>query len=128
MWDVPNASFLPDILGKGWQMNSIIQARSGLPVNIALAAPFLGIDQIRPNLVPGQSIRPSNYSVPFNQFNVKAFSTPTKYGDLGRNAGRGPGFTQIDLGLTKTARISERLNTRRALARSLREDRRRSCK
>lgn len=111
VWDVPNASFLPGILGKGWQMNSIIQARSGLPVNIALAPPFLGIDQIRPNVVPGQLIKPSNYSVPFSQFNVHAFVAPAtgKYGDLGRNAGRGPGFTQIDLGLAKTTRISERL-------------------
>jgi len=110
VWDVPNASFVPGILGKGWQLNSIIQARSGLPVNIALAAPFLGIDQIRPDLVPGQSIRPSNYSVPANQFNRNAFTTPATYGDLGRNAGRGPGFTQIDLGLSKTTRIGERLD------------------
>jgi len=27
---------------------------------------------------------------------------------LGRNAGRGPGFTQIDMGLSKTTRITER--------------------
>ncbi len=111
VWDVPVLASAPSILGKGWQMNSIISARSGLPVNIAVSAPFLGIDQLRPDLVPGQSIRPSNYSVPFNQFNFNAFvPSPNGYGDLGRNAGRGPGFAQIDLGLTKTTQINERLS------------------
>jgi outer membrane receptor protein involved in Fe transport len=112
VWDVPTMTSVPSLLGKGWQLNSIISARSGLPVNIAVASPFLGIDQIRPDLVPGQSIRPSNYSVPLNQFNFNAFAIPPagELGDLGRNAGRGPGFAQIDLGLTKTAQITEHLN------------------
>jgi outer membrane receptor protein involved in Fe transport len=113
VWDVPTMTFLPNMLGKGWQMNTIVSARSGLPVNIAVASPFLGIDQIRPDLVPGQSIRPSNYSVPGNQFNFNAFAVPPsgQLGDLGRNAGRGPGFTQIDVGFTKTSQLTERLGT-----------------
>lgn len=109
VWDVPTAESLPKLLGKGWQVTSLIQARSGLPFPIALSSPFFGIDQLRPNYVPGQSIRPANYSVPGNQLNIAAFvPSPTGYGDVGRNAGRGPGFTQIDLGLSKTAQISER--------------------
>jgi Carboxypeptidase regulatory-like domain/TonB dependent receptor len=110
LYDVPTVEFLPKVLGKGWHVVSLIQARSGLPFAIEVAAPFLGIDQIRPNLVPGQSIRPSNYSVPFNQINVNAFSVPPngQYGDVGRNAGRGPGFAQVDLGFLKNTRVSER--------------------
>ena len=110
-WEIPAAHFLPKSLGRGWQMTSLIQARSGLPVNIALAAPFLGIDQLRPNLVPGASIKPANYSVPGNQFNIQAFSIPGsgQYGNLGRNAGRGPGYAQIDFGLSKTTQITERM-------------------
>jgi hypothetical protein len=46
VWDVPAAEFLPKLLGRGWQMTSLIQARSGLPFPIALAAPFFGIDQL----------------------------------------------------------------------------------
>jgi len=111
VWDVPDATFLPGVIGKGWRMTSFVTARSGLPVNIALSAPFLGIDQLRPNPVPGQSITPANYSVPGNQFNINAFVAPGggQYGTLGRNAARGPGFTQIDLGLSKTTRITEHL-------------------
>jgi outer membrane receptor protein involved in Fe transport len=109
VWDVPTAEFLPKLLGNGWQMTSLIQARSGLPFPIALSAPFFGIDQLRPDYVPGQSVRPANYSVPGNQLNIAAFTpSPNGYGDVGRNAGRGPGFAQIDLGLSKTAQISER--------------------
>ncbi len=109
VYDVPTADSLPKFLGKGWQMTSLIQARSGLPVNIALTAPFLGIDQIRPDYVPGQSIRPSNYSVPGNQFDAAAFVAPPsgQYGNIGRNFGRGPGFAQIDVGLSKTSQITE---------------------
>jgi len=113
VWDVPTFSSAPPLLGKGWQMTSFISARSGLPVNIALSAPFLGIDQLRPNLVPGQTIKPSNYSVPYNQFNAAAFVAPAfgEYGNLGRNAGRGPGFTQVDVGLSKTFQLNERWKT-----------------
>jgi hypothetical protein len=109
VWDVPTFERLPKLLGKGWQMTSLVQARSGLPFPIALSAPFLGIDQLRPDYVQGQSVRPANYSVPGNQLNHDAFiPSPNGYGNVPRNAGRGPGFTQIDLGISKTSQITER--------------------
>jgi outer membrane receptor protein involved in Fe transport len=109
VWDVPAAEFLPKLLGRGWQMTSLIQARSGLPFPIALAAPFFGIDQLRPDYVPGQPVRPANYSVPGNQLNPAAFTpSPNGYGNVPRNAGRGPGFAQIDLGVSKTSQVTER--------------------
>jgi hypothetical protein len=121
VYDVPTASFLPKLLGKGWQVTSLIQARSGLPVAIAVSAPFLGIDQLRPNLVPGVSIRPANASAPNNLLNPAAVSGPCSatntspyclqpftYGTAPRNYGRGPGFAQIDLGVSKTSQITER--------------------
>jgi Carboxypeptidase regulatory-like domain/TonB dependent receptor len=119
VYDVPTAGFLPKMLASGWQMTTLIQARSGLPYPIAVAAPFLGTDQIRPNFVPGQTLRPANYSVPGNQLNFNAFSIPANgpacatnpapcYGDVGRNAGRGPGFTQIDFGFSKQTQVTER--------------------
>ena len=109
VWDVPTIEFLPKLLGKGWAVTSLIQARSGLPFPIALSAPFLGIDQLRPDYVPGQSVRPANYSVPGNQLNHAAFKpSPNGYGNVPRNAGRGPGFTQIDVGFSKTTHLTER--------------------
>ncbi len=109
VWDVPTIGFTPKVLGKGWMVTSLVQARSGLPFPIALSAPFLGIDQLRPDYVQGQSIHPANYSVPGNQLNHDAFiPSPNGYGNVPRNAGRGPGFTQIDLGVSKTTQITER--------------------
>jgi outer membrane receptor protein involved in Fe transport len=110
VYDVPAANWLPKKLAQGWQMSTLIQARSGMPFNIAQQAPFLGIDQLRPNLVPGQPIRPSNYRVPDNQLNENAFTDPAfgEFGNLGRNAGLGPGFTQFDLAVSKTTQIAER--------------------
>ncbi len=118
VYDIPKASFLPNRLGSGWQVSSIFQTRSGLPVNIALSAPFLGIDQLRPNLVPGQTITPTNYTVPgdllttHRQFNPAAFVAPAagKFGNTPRNYGRGPGYADVDLSLSKSTRINERLS------------------
>lgn len=111
VWDIPAASRLPRRLGQGWQISSLVQARGGLPYTIALAAPFFGIDQLRPDLVPGQSVRPSNYSVPDNQLNPNAFSAPPNgtFGNVGRNTGRGPGFTQWDASFAKTTQLTERV-------------------
>jgi len=122
VYDVPSASWLPSRLAKGWQLSSIFQARGGLPVLIANSAPFFGIDQLRPNLVPGQSVHPSNYSVPGSQINPAAFSGPCSltntspyclqpfsYGTTSRNYVRGPGFVQVDFALAKTTQITERL-------------------
>ena len=108
VWDIPQAHYP---FTKGWQLSTLLQARGGLPVNIALAAPFFGIDQLRPNLVPGQPILSKNYSVPNSQFNSAAFVAPPagQHGNLGRNAGGGPGFTQVDIALSKTTQITEHL-------------------
>jgi hypothetical protein len=112
VWDLPVASALPRRLAAGWQISSLVVARGGLPYTVALAPPFFGTDQIRPNLVPGQSTRPSNFSVPGNQLNRAAFADPPngKYGNLGRNTERGPGFTQWDASFSKTTPLTERLS------------------
>ena len=111
VYDIPIASSLPPRLGKGWQVSSIFQARGGLPYNIANAAPFLGTDQYRPSFVPGVNPIPANYNVPNNQFDPAAFSPdPNNPGNVPRNFGRGPGFNQLDLGISKTTMLTERYN------------------
>jgi hypothetical protein len=117
VWDIPAPLSLPGKLVRGWQISSLLQARSGLPFTIALAPPFLGADQLRPNLT-GEPIRPADYSVPgvpgdptHLQLNPAAFAPPgaNKFGNLGRNTGRGPGFTQWDASFSKTTQISEKV-------------------
>ena len=115
VWDLPVASSLPKRLAEGWQISSLLQARGGLPYTIALAAPFLGADQIRPNLT-GQPLSFAGSNTPgypgHPQINPAAFAAPPagEFGDLGRNTGRGPGFTQWDASFAKTTSINERLS------------------
>jgi len=115
VWELPVASSLPKRLAEGWQISTLFQARGGLPYNIAVAPPFLGTDQIRPNLT-GEPLTFAGSNTPgypgHPQINPAAFAAPPngQYGDLGRNTGRGPGFTQWDLSFAKTTQIRERVS------------------
>ena len=106
-----------DLFFGGWQLSSIASARSGLPLNITLsrstgALPDGLNKNQRPNLVPGQSIYPKNKS-PQNWLNYAAFSAPANgtWGNLGRNAARGPRHWQIDPALSKRFAITNRIGT-----------------
>jgi hypothetical protein len=99
----------PKWIADGWQFNSITQARTGFPVNVTQSGGTFGGFSFRPNLVPGVDTRCPNYNVPDCQFNVNAFSIPAPgvFGNLGRNALRGPGFAQVDFSVGKNTRLSE---------------------
>jgi hypothetical protein len=108
---LPRWNALPKRLGDGWIITSIIQARSGLPVNIVQNPGTFGFDPTRPDPNPGVSTRPSNYSTPNNQLNANAFiPVPVDTdGTLRRNAARGPRFAQWDFSLIKNTSITERI-------------------
>ncbi len=104
-----------------WQISAIGTAQSGLPVNITVDrsnASVPGLYAIggseRPNLVPGVSLTPSGGSVPSDWINKAAFAVPANqtFGNLGRNAFRAPGISQIDMGLSKFVDLTERLRFR----------------
>jgi hypothetical protein len=89
----------------GWQASSIVQARSGGPVNVTIESGFFGLP-VRPDLT-GQPIRLPNFSWPRHSYNVAAYEIeptfngtpgdPSTIGDVGRNSLRAPGFVQWDL-------------------------------
>jgi Carboxypeptidase regulatory-like domain/TonB dependent receptor len=73
--------------------------------------PYGGEDRsvLRPNLIPG--VNPYLKSDTGTLYlNPAAFAIPAAgtYGNLGRNSLRGPGFTQVDLQLSRTFAITER--------------------
>lgn len=102
----------PKWLINGWQFNSITQIRTGFPVNVTREGGTFGGFSFRPNLVPGVDTRCPNYNVPNCQFNVAAFSDPGAgvFGNLGRNALRGPGFAQVDFSVGKLTKLSEKMS------------------
>ena len=112
-YDIPFGKFFdnaPRRLTDGWQLNTIIQARSGLPVTVTQTGGIFGGFSNRPNVVPGVDPYCSNYSVPTCQFNAAAFQVVPagSFGNAGRNILRGPKFAQVDASLFKNTRLTER--------------------
>jgi len=114
------------ILGSGiwksvfgnWSTDSIVYARTAPPVNVVTGNnPFGGYlsgasSVQRPNLVSGVPLWIANPNVAGEkEINPAAFTTPTgaTQGNLGRNALRGFGATQVDLTLRRQFKLRERL-------------------
>jgi len=110
----------PKWLVDGWNISTIMQFRTGFPVNITTQGGTFGGFSPRPDVVPGVDpydphlTRPNGtvcngYSLPSCQFNPDAFRPPQSgpYGNAGRNLLRGPGFQQVDISVFKNTRFSE---------------------
>jgi hypothetical protein len=114
----PRKGLAKPILG-GWSTDSIIYSRSAPPVNVVTGQdPFntgflsgaYGVT--RPNLVAGVPLYLDESNAPGGKvINAAAFSIPATpvQGDLGRNALRGFGATQLDLTLRRKFQIFDRL-------------------
>jgi hypothetical protein len=102
-----------------WQLAPIIQARSGQPLNITTGTDnsLTGLGNDRPNQVLS-NVYASNpnscKTAPCVQWLSPAAFLPNlplgTYGNLGRNAVRGPHFVNFDLGLYRVFKITERYN------------------
>jgi hypothetical protein len=111
VYDLPRWNLVPKRVGAGWEVASIIQARSGLPVNIVQNPGTFGFDPTRPDRNTAFSIRPPDYSAPTHQLDSNAFTVvQAGIGDLRRNAARGPGFTQWDFSVIKNTPLTERVS------------------
>ncbi|MEO8573528.1 MAG: TonB-dependent receptor [Pyrinomonadaceae bacterium] len=123
-YDIPSArrlfgDGLPKWIADGWQVATISQFRTGLPVNVTRKGGVFGGFSYRPNIVPGvdpyapSSATCPSQSFPNCQFNADAFSSPAGAfvaGNTPRNYLRGPGFHQIDLSIMKNTRFSESMS------------------
>jgi hypothetical protein len=127
--DIPhtfNGSLIYNIPGEGlvaggWRVGGIVNARTGVPINVVISRPdnatvagatvanILGGNSRgtqRPDLVPGADPYLRNG---VRWLNPAAFTTPQPgtFGNLPRNALRGPGFWQADLMISKDFRFLE---------------------
>jgi hypothetical protein len=139
-----NANALAKGILGGWQIGTLFNARTGLPIDVEIARAAIvyqnkttgaittspvvtnGVVQTtavvnvpgggqsrnvaRPSLVPG--VDPYIHNNGWLYINPAAFSMPAPgtYGNLGRNALRGPGISQLDLTLSKKFTIREAMN------------------
>ena len=102
----------------GWSLEGIFTAQTGVPFTPLIGEDIAGNgDQFaannqRPNLVTGQPLYIASSAPPFRVANPAAFAIPAAgtYGDAERNILRASGLNQLDLGLHKTVKASERFS------------------
>jgi hypothetical protein len=97
-----------------WQMTTTALARTGFPVNVLLPSSYTAPDgnsgTQRPDLVPGVPLTPPGGRTIAHWINPAAFAKPAgEFGDAPRNLLRGPGTWQVDMGVSKTFPIRERV-------------------
>jgi hypothetical protein len=103
------------ILGS-WQMNSILQLRSGQPytlftnADIANIGAVSGTTRVRPDLIGNPRLDKPTPSLWFNTA-AYAIPRPFTYGSSGRNQLRSDGFVNMDFSLFREDRIGERVRT-----------------
>ncbi|MBT9330618.1 TonB-dependent receptor [Paracidobacterium acidisoli] len=99
----------------GWQLSTILSARSGLPLNVTVNRDTSDLpDQLnqnqRPDRVPGVPLYPRHKTTDL-WLNPAAFALPQTgtWGNLGRNAVRAPGVWQIDPSLSKHFPLADQI-------------------
>ncbi len=106
------------VLG-GWQLTGIMAVQTGQYYHVSLpnAAAQLGTNGVgvwRPNVVGGHRVANPN---PDRWYAPSAFARPVgpdgqpTFGNLGRNSMQEAGIFNWDVGLAKTFRVTERINT-----------------
>lgn len=93
---------LGGILGP-WSIDGIFRIRTGFPIDVVNADNTVGAgfaDVFRPDRVYGTSIWVSDPAAPSGRrLNPRAFNTTEGQGNLGRNAVRGFGMSQLDVAI-----------------------------
>jgi hypothetical protein len=113
VYDVPKVHSLPRLIGEGWSINSLFRAQDGRPFSV-----YVKKDPSNQGLREtylDYNGQPLDYNFHIknasdNFFNVNAFSAPAPgtLGNITRNRVRQPGISQLDMGLFKSFKFSER--------------------
>jgi len=116
-------SRVADLIIGGWQLSTIVTAKSGLPVNVSLGAsgndpitgqpfsflPNSGGGAYRPDRVgkPNTGIDPHDDRTKFLDVNAFRLQAPNTPGNSARNVAWGPSFWNFDFGINKQFPINE---------------------
>ena len=105
-------------LKEGWEISLIEQTQTGNPLTFKTSSSsFTGSANLRPN-VNGTVITGFSPATNGSATSITYIQNPTvfvnqgnAFGNLGRNAITGPGFSNLDFALVKNTRITERVKT-----------------
>jgi len=97
-----------------WELTTTAVARTGFPINVLMPSSYVAPDGAsgteRPDLVPGVSLTPPGGKSVAQWINPAAFATPAgEFGTAPRDLFHGPGTWQMDLGVSKTFLLTERV-------------------
>jgi hypothetical protein len=109
---------MSEVVG-GWEYTMIFNYTGGYPFSVYSGQDnaLTGTANQRANSVAGQTVQLSSGRSTAARvaewFNIAAFAVNPigTYGDTGRNAYRGPGYTDFDMGLMKHFPLKDRLDT-----------------
>jgi hypothetical protein len=113
LYDIPRvrgASGIVGAIANGWQVNTILSARSGLPFTITgLNRSLTGVNKDHADQV-GDPARPAGVDPVDKWFNTAAFvaNQPGSVGNSGRNILRGPSSFNVNFSTFKNFRVTER--------------------
>ena len=96
----------------GWQLSGIVTAETGAPINVTQSTSY---QSTRPDYIGGeayfadanQTLQYLNRAA-FARIPVGMANAPLRFGSVGRNALRAPGFWNLDLALAKNLQFTER--------------------
>jgi hypothetical protein len=118
-WEIPSRT--KNALLSGWQINTIVSLRSGLPFSPSISTSNWSRDgntsgEDRPNVKPGVDPGSLITGDPNHWFDTSAFTlqAPGLLGNTPRDFLRGPGFANVDLSFVKNQTLagSSRLQLR----------------
>jgi hypothetical protein len=116
IYDLP---FKGNKLVEGWEITTVVQLQTGNPLNFHTSnAAFTGLATLRPSITGAvqtgftAATNKSAAAITYIQNPGVFFDQGAAYGNLGRNAITGPGFSNIDFALIKNTHITERINWR----------------
>ena len=97
----------------GWQLSGIYSAETGSPINIGTPssipgqrADLIGTPYLQDSAQPLQYLNKASFA---RVQQIAASGASARPGTLGRNALRGPGFWNIDLGIGKNLALTEKI-------------------
>jgi hypothetical protein len=104
-----SAGFLNHLI-RDWQLSGVFSAQGGQPFTVTLNTdPSATGTTAHPNRIADGALPADQRSVK-HWFDTSAFVAPTCicFGNSGRGVVRGPGFMDLDLGVTRNFQITER--------------------